>query len=118
MRAGLRPPLKLDVRFSRIQLSRRRSSARRDGRDQATGSPARTRRRACRSGSRFQPQQRHRLNRCDQMRRTIQTIEPVEELADVGLAVWPHPRMTGLISSISSGCSPGPSAGSAGGSDP
>src|SRR3954466_6403557 len=32
-RAGLRPPLKLDVRFSRIQLSRRRFPLSSDGRD-------------------------------------------------------------------------------------
>src|SRR3954447_15522885 len=32
-RAGLRPPLKLDVRFSRIQLSRRRFLLSSDGRD-------------------------------------------------------------------------------------
>src|SRR5271154_5172949 len=103
LRAGLRPPLKLYVRFSRIQLSR--------------------------SLPRGRCQRRNQLDQVDQPVLAVQlgfrqlspaavppplesmrpnpphdpAVEPVEELSDVGsLVVMSHPRKTGFSSSINS----------------
>src|SRR6516162_4408262 len=71
LRAGLRPPLKLHVQFSRMQLSRRfnfRDASEGINRTRLTSpySPYRVRR-----GSRSQPALRQCLQRCDQIRQTI-----------------------------------------------
>ena len=69
MRAGLRPPLKLHVHFSRMQLSRRLSF--RDAKEGINPIRLTSPWYSVFLGSHFQPPFLQRLYRCDQIRRTI-----------------------------------------------
>ena len=87
-RAGLRPPLKLHVRFSRMQLSRRRIFRGRKRRYQSHQvHKPHTRHTTLGLGSVFHPPFRHRLYRCDQIRRTIHRSSRLKSLRTWAFAV-------------------------------